>query len=185
MSRERVLSNAAWERIAPLIPSSVGVKSRPFRDYRQVVEGVIYRFHTGIAWRDIPASFGPWQTVRKRHHRFSTDGAWDKIHARLLAEADAVDEIDRMVSVDSTINWAHQHATNASRVEQPAGDSRAARSARVAARGGGRFELHESVGRATRPCDRTLPRRPVDQDLPARRRPRATAGHRAHARSGR
>jgi len=121
MSRERVLTDAQWERIEAFMPSSDGVKSRPFRDHRQVVEGVIFRFRTGIAWRDLPASFGPWQTVWKRHHRFSTDGTWDKIHARLLAEAQAAGDIDWMVSVDSTINRAHQHATNASRVEEPAG----------------------------------------------------------------
>ena len=46
---------------------------------------------------------------------------WDKIHARLLAEADAAGEIDWMVSVDSTINRAHQHATNMSRLERPVG----------------------------------------------------------------
>jgi transposase len=98
--------------MAPVMPSTDGVKSRPFRDHRQVVEGVIDRFRTGIAWRDLPDSFGPWQTVGQRHHRFSTDGTWDKIHARLLAEADGAGEIDGMVSVDSTINRAHQHATN-------------------------------------------------------------------------
>jgi transposase len=31
-------------------------------DHRQVVEGIIYRYRCGIAWRDLPASFGPWQT---------------------------------------------------------------------------------------------------------------------------
>lgn len=103
------------------MPSTEGVKSRPFRDHRQVVEGVIYRFRTGIAWRDLPDSFGPWQTVWKRHKRFSIDGTWDKIHARLLAEADAAEQIDWMVSVDSTINRAHQHATTLRRVERPAG----------------------------------------------------------------
>lgn len=137
MSRKRVLTDAQWERIEPLMPSSDGVKSRPFRDHRQVVEGVIYRFRTGIAWRDLPASFGPWQTVWKRHRRFSADGTWDKIHARLLAEADAAGQVEWMVSVDSTINRAHQHATNVHSVEQPTGDSRAARSARAAARTGG------------------------------------------------
>src|SRR4051794_35106679 len=112
MSRNRVLSHDQWKRIAPLMPSWDGVKSRPFRDHRQVVEGVIYRFRTGITWRDLPASFGPWQTVWKRHRRFSADGTWDRIHAGLLAAADAAGDIDWMVSADSTINRAHQHATN-------------------------------------------------------------------------
>lgn len=120
MSRAAVLTDAQWTRIEPLMPSSDRQRGRPFRDHRQVIEGIIYRLRTGIAWRDLPESFGPWQTVWKRHKRFSTDGTWDKIHARLLAEAEAVGEVDWNVSVDSTVNRAHQHATNLSRVERSA-----------------------------------------------------------------
>ena len=64
-----------------------------------------------IAWRELPERFGPWQTVWKRHKRFSVAGTWDMIHARLLADADATGELDWMVSIGSTINHAHQHAT--------------------------------------------------------------------------
>jgi transposase len=116
------------------MPSSEGRRGRPFRDHRQVLEGIIYRFRTGIAWRDLPASFGPWQTVWERHQRFSVEGTYDKIHPRLVAEADAAGDLDWMLSADSTINRAHQHATNASRVERPAG--------RLT---GGRVELHDSA----------------------------------------
>lgn len=28
---------------------------------------------------DMPAEFGPWQTIWKRHRRNSGDGTWDKI----------------------------------------------------------------------------------------------------------
>jgi len=121
MSRTAVLNDAQWARIEPLMPSSAGAPGRPFRDHRQVVEGIIYRLRTGVAWRDLPESFGPWQTVWKRHRRFSTDGTWDRIHRRLIAEADAAGGLDWTVSVDSTVNRAHQHATNISRVERPAG----------------------------------------------------------------
>lgn len=82
------------------------------RDHRQVVEGVIYRYRCGLAWRDLPSSFGPWQTVWKRHRRFSEDGTWDRIHQALLARADDAGQVEWTVSVDSTINRAHQHATN-------------------------------------------------------------------------
>jgi transposase len=121
MSRSAVLTDAQWTRIEPLMPSSDGLRGRPFRDHRQVIEAIIYRLRTGIAWRDLPESFGPWQTVWKRHKRFSTDGTWDKIHARLVAEADAAGDLDWSVSVDSTVNRAHQHATNMSRIPRPAG----------------------------------------------------------------
>jgi transposase len=57
-----------------------------------VVEGIIYRLRTGIAWRDLPEWFGPHQTVSKRHRRFSADGTWDRIHARLVADAVIADK---------------------------------------------------------------------------------------------
>jgi transposase len=78
------------------------------------VEGIIYRYRyrCGIAWRHMPAEFGPWQTVWKRHRRYSGDCTWDKILATLLAAADARGAVDWAVFVDSTVNRAHQHGTN-------------------------------------------------------------------------
>lgn len=121
MSRLAVLSDAQWARIESLMPSSDGQRGRPFRSHRQVVEGIMYRFRTGIAWRDLPSDFGPWQTIWERHNRFSADGTWDKIHARLVAEADAAGDVVWDVSVDSTVNRAHQHATNVPRSERLTG----------------------------------------------------------------
>lgn len=87
-----------------------------------MVEGIAYRYRTGIPWRDLPReAFGPWQTVWKRHKRFADDGTWDRVLAQLMAEADAGGDIDWTVSVDSTINRAHQHATNTPRPEQDTG----------------------------------------------------------------
>jgi transposase len=69
----------------------------------------VYRYRTGVAWRDLPARFGPWRTVWKRHARFSRDGTWDRILTTLQARADARGDVDWQVSVDSTVNRAHQH----------------------------------------------------------------------------
>ena len=59
--------------------------------------------------------FGPWQTVHRRHQTWSNDGTWDKVLAALLVEADAADEPDWAVSVDSTIARVHQHGATAAR----------------------------------------------------------------------
>lgn len=103
MSRTALLTDAQWERIKEFMPSSEGKRGRPFRDHRMMLEGIIFRFRTGIAWRDLPDSFGPWQTVWERHDRYAADGTYDRIHAPLVAEADAASELDWMVSVDSTV----------------------------------------------------------------------------------
>lgn len=109
-----MLSDEVWARIEPLLPAQYG-RGRPFRDHRQVIEGIVFRYRCGIAWRDLPERFGPWQTVWKRHHRFSTDGTWDEVLAILQAEAHAAGEIDWRVSVDSTTSRVHQHGATAAR----------------------------------------------------------------------
>ncbi|AGP30390.1 transposase [Corynebacterium terpenotabidum] len=69
---------------------------------------MLYRYCTGIPWRDLPEHFGPWQTVRQRHRRYTVDGTWDRILQSLLTAADAAGRIRWIVSVDTTINHAHQ-----------------------------------------------------------------------------
>jgi transposase len=114
MTRSAELSEAAWARIEPLMPQAIG-RSRPWRDHRQVVEGIVFRYRTGVAWRDVPERFGPWQTVWKRHHRFATDGTWDKLLRVIQADANAAGQLDWDVSVDSSIVRAHQHSATAKR----------------------------------------------------------------------
>lgn len=133
-SRFAVFSDEQWARIEPLLPSNAGRRGHPFADSRRVVEGIVYRYRTGVPWRDVPREvFGPWQTIWKRHRRYAADETWDRVLAQLLAEADAVGLVDWTVSVDATINRAHQHATNTTR---PAQDT------------GGSIELQESADRA-------------------------------------
>jgi transposase len=108
-----------WARIEPVLPPVKGAMGRPMRDHRALVEGAIYRYRTGTPWRDLPADFGPWQTVWKRHHRFSTDGTWDRVLTALQAQADANNEIDWRVWVDSTIARVHQQGATAARPQLP------------------------------------------------------------------
>ena len=122
MSRMVSLSDGAWALVEPFMPAASGKGGRPFADHRRTVEGIIWRYRTGTPWRDLPAEFGPWQTVWKRHRRFAADGTWDRVHAALLADADAAGLIDWNVSVDSTINRAHQHATNTKRATGGTGE---------------------------------------------------------------
>ncbi len=146
MSRTAVLTDDQWARLALLLPSSDGRRGRPFRDSRRVVEGIIYRYRCGLPWRDVPAEFGPWQTLWKRHRRYAGDGTWDHVLAALLTDADTAGLVDWAVSVDSTIIRVHQHAATLKR------DT------------GGRIELHESARRARRSRLGPVPRRVVDED---------------------
>src|SRR5215213_9098064 len=117
MGDRDVLTREQWARIEPLLPPQKGWTGRPMAAHRMVIEGIVHRYRCGLAWRDLPARFGPWQTVWKRHHAWSGDGTWDRILAELLSDADAAGVLDWKVSVDSTVVRAHQHGTNIRRDE--------------------------------------------------------------------
>ncbi|WP_368662727.1 transposase [Kitasatospora sp. NA04385] len=53
------LTDTAWGGIEPLLPQVDG-RGRPWRDHRQVVNGVLWRLRTGAPWRDLPERYGPW-----------------------------------------------------------------------------------------------------------------------------
>jgi transposase len=77
----------------------------PFAVHRRIVEGIIYRYRTGIPLRDLPRKvFGPWQTVWKRHRRWVSDGTWDAVLTHPTAQADPIGGIGWMVSADQQTN---------------------------------------------------------------------------------
>ncbi|MFJ6530414.1 IS5 family transposase [Streptomyces longwoodensis] len=98
------MTDAAWAVIEPLLPPAGRARGR-WRDHRQVLEGIVFKFRTGVPWRDLPERFGPWQTVHGRFARWAADGPFD----RLLAAARQRAEVDWLVALDSTIVRAHQH----------------------------------------------------------------------------
>ena len=118
MSSRDVISDELWERIKPLLPSLAPQRGGRWRDHREILEGIAWRFRTGSPWRDVPERFGPWQTVYDRHNLWSENGMYAVLFRHLLGEADADGELDWLVSVDSTIVRAHQHAAGARREDQ-------------------------------------------------------------------
>ncbi|MEU3128290.1 IS5 family transposase [Streptomyces sp. NPDC006874] len=115
------LTNAEWDRLESFL-SRGGARGGRWSDHRRVINGVLYRVRTGVQWRDLPERFGPWETVYKRHRRWSADGTWQMLLSRVQAAEDAAGGIDWDVSVDSTAVRAHQHAAGA-RKAPPAGPS--------------------------------------------------------------
>jgi transposase len=61
----------------------------------------------------VPAEFGPWQTLCKRHRRWSTDGTYQRIFERVLELQDQAGKLNWPLSVDTTIARAHQHPAGA------------------------------------------------------------------------
>jgi len=98
-----VLSDAAWERMAPLIIGRPDQKGSIGRDNRMFAEGVLWIVRRGSPWRDLPEAFGEWNSVFRRFSRWSIKGVWARIF-----EATSDDPDFEYLIVDSTIVRAHQ-----------------------------------------------------------------------------
>jgi transposase len=107
------LTDAQWAILEPLLPVGQKPGRPPKWTKRQLIDGIRWRTRVGAPWRDVPPAYGCWQTVYGLFRRWQRAGVWALIMAALQARADATGLITWDVSVDSTINRAHQHAAGA------------------------------------------------------------------------
>ncbi len=114
MIRRYELSDAEWESLSRYLPSAV-TGGRPRTDDRRVMNGIVWKIRSGAPWRDVPARYGSWKSISTRFRRWALDGTFTRMLAGAQADADAAGDIDWLVSVDSTIVRAHQHAAGAAK----------------------------------------------------------------------
>jgi transposase len=78
-----------------------------------VINAILWRLRTGAPWRDLPERYGPWKTAHERLRTWTRDGTWQKILDEAIVKDDAVAELEWVLSIDSTVVRAHQHAAGA------------------------------------------------------------------------
>lgn len=104
MSELDWLSDKAWAVLEPHLP-----KNRPGAprvDDRRVISGILHVLRSGCRWKDCPPEYGPATTIYNRYNRWSAQGLWHKLFARLAAAGNMPDEL----SIDSTHIKAHRSA---------------------------------------------------------------------------
>src|SRR5271155_3764114 len=102
------LRDDQWERIKDWLPGRIGHVGATAQDNRRFVEAVLYRYRTGIPWRDLPDRFGDGVKVHRRFSRWAKSGVWKRLFQHLAGDAD-----NEYAMLDSTIVRAHQHSAGA------------------------------------------------------------------------
>ena len=82
--------------------STVGVTAK---DNSLFVEAVLYRYRSGIPWRDLPERFGDFRAVHTRFSRWAKTGVCQRVFEVLSHDSD-----NEYAMLDSTIVRAHQHS---------------------------------------------------------------------------
>jgi transposase len=103
-----LLTDAQWERIAPLLPGKEGDPGRSAADNRLFIEAVLWIVRAGTPWRDLPETFGKWGSVWKRFRRWALRGEFKRIFAALSDDPDF-----EYALIDGTIVKVHRHGAGA------------------------------------------------------------------------
>ena len=63
-----------------------GIYDKP--NLRKTVEGILYRMRVGCPWRDLPRTFGRWNSVFQKFNRWSSKGKLMLVFKALVQEPD-------------------------------------------------------------------------------------------------
>jgi transposase len=194
------LTDQAFTGVQPLLPAN-SRRGKPWRDHRQVLDGIMWKLHTGRPWRDVPERFGPWPTCYSRLRRWQADGTWPRIWALLAAGEHDSGHDRRSQASQETLPAAPVAAAGAGlmaapppRPPQQLADRRwrpPHQGGQQPARFGGRDPDQVRAGRLWQFCALSCPPRPPDRRgwpgrgppprTPGRPAPGSRAGTRRHS----
>ena len=89
---ERLIDDALWRRIEPLLPKPPRRRwkamGRPRIPDRAALTGILFVLRSGIPWQMLPKEMGcgSGSTCWRRLVRWQRVGVWRRLHAALLAE---------------------------------------------------------------------------------------------------
>jgi transposase len=95
--RGEELTDEQWAIIGPLIPEPPrreDGRGRPWRDTREVINGVLWILRSGSRWQDLPERFPPYRTCHRRFQQWSRDGTLREVLEALARDLEGRGEID-------------------------------------------------------------------------------------------
>ncbi len=91
------LTDEQWEVLQLLIPEPPrreDGRGRPWRDPRDVLNGILWVLRTGAPWKDLPERYPPYQTCHRRFQRWVEEGVLSRILEVLAEDLKERGEID-------------------------------------------------------------------------------------------
>jgi transposase len=83
------LTDDQWTILAPLLPAPRlrrDRRGRPWRDPRDVLNGILWVLRTGAPWKDLPARYPSYQTCHRRFQHWQRTGVYEAVLQRLAED---------------------------------------------------------------------------------------------------
>jgi len=109
MNQDRfVVTDTVWAKVSPCLPGKSTDCGVTASDNRLFLEAVLWRVRTGSPWRDLPPSFGNWNSTFQRFRRWAKKGVFERLFEELSDDPDF-----EYALIDGTIVSVHQKASGA------------------------------------------------------------------------
>ena len=103
-----VLTDAQWAKMEPHCLGKPTDPGRSGSDNRRFIEAVLWIVRTGSPWRDLPRSFGHWNSAYTRFRDWVKADVWKR-----LFDAVSDEPVMEYAMVDATIVKVHRHGQGA------------------------------------------------------------------------
>lgn len=91
------LTDKQWEKLKDLIPDGpkrADGKGRPWRDKREVLEGILWILKTGAQWSHLPPIYPPYQTCHRRFQQWQKQGVLQQVVEALARDLHERGDVD-------------------------------------------------------------------------------------------
>ena len=103
-----VVTDSFWKRLEVHLPGKASDAGTTAKDNRLFLEAVFWRVRTGSPWRDLPPTFGNWNSQFRRFRRWARTGVFESLFNAMSDDPDL-----EYALIDGTIVQAHQKASGA------------------------------------------------------------------------
>ncbi len=83
------LTDEQWKVVKPLIPvppRRANGRGRPWRDSREVLNGILWVLRTGAPWKDLPERYPSYQTCHRRFQGWVEERVFETVVEALAAD---------------------------------------------------------------------------------------------------
>ncbi|RYF20368.1 MAG: IS5 family transposase [Oxalobacteraceae bacterium] len=132
-TQKRLLTDEAWQAIAPAFHATKPRRGRPSLCDRQFFDAVRWILRTGAPWRDLPPTLGRWQSAYRRFARWAKCGRWQTFWQALDAIEPKTFSGQKRLCIDSTSVRVHAHGAppRERNAQERVGRSRGGRTSKV------------------------------------------------------
>ena len=97
MARGEELTDEQWAVIEPHLPelpTREDGRGRPWRENREVMNGILWILRSGARWKDLPGRFPPYQTCHRRFQQWVRDGSLRRVLEALAEDLRTRGDLD-------------------------------------------------------------------------------------------